>query len=58
MRLENGTVTMGRLEVYIDGEWGTVCFDGDIDQRGMAQAVCRQLGFNDHKRVNVLEEFK
>ena len=39
------TYSSGRLEIYINGEWGTVC-DGSLtfgfDEAGVA---CRQLGY-------------
>ena len=37
------TKTEGRLEICVDGSWGTVCNDG-FDTNA-AKVVCRQLGF-------------
>ena len=34
----------GRLEVFFQGRWGTVC-DDDFNNNA-ARVVCRQLGFN------------
>jgi hypothetical protein len=49
VRLADGDAVSGRVEVYHNGQWGTVCDDGwdGNSPVGLAGAdvICRQLGF-------------
>ena len=44
----------GRLEIYLQGEWGSVC--DDIFGANEAEVACRQLGFSSVERFGSLEE--
>lgn len=49
IRLADGNDQNGRLEVYANGQWGTVCDDGFRFHE--AAVACRQLGFANAKTV-------
>ena len=57
LRLAAGSVNSeGRLEIYHDGVWGTVCDDfwGDFrgDGVGNATVACRQLGYSGYETID------
>ena len=48
IRLVGPSTSKGRLEIYLNSQWGTVCNDGfgNIE----AEVVCHQLGHNGQYR--------
>ena len=53
IRLQGGIDSnLGRVEVYCNGEWGTICDDGFTSTD--AQTICKQLGYNYYYRYNHL----
>ena len=55
IRLVDGKSTnSGRLEIYLNGGWGTVCYNAALGP-GAAQAACKQLGYSDYERVDTVK---
>jgi hypothetical protein len=51
LRLTGGDGSGGRLEIFVDGEWGTICDDSFTIRE--AKVACRQLGFYDMTQVSL-----
>ena len=53
IRLQGGSYTnSGRVEVYCNGQWGTICDDGFSGTD--ARTICKQLGYNSYSSYDHL----
>ena len=56
IRLQQGNFTnRGRVEVYCNGEWGTICSDGFGPDD--ADTICKQLGYSGYITYNELNMY-
>ena len=47
IRLQGGSYSnQGRVEVYCNGQWGTICNDGFGYYDAIS--ICKQLGYHDY----------
>ena len=52
LRIVNGpTRNLGRVEVYLNGVWGTVCGAKTQFSRPSCGVICRQLGYKSWRYV-------
>ena len=52
----SGTVMYtGRLEIFLNGRWGTICREGFTN--GATQAACQQLGYKDQSTFGTVGAF-
>lgn len=60
IRLSGGEYpSLGLVEVYCNGEWGTICDDLFSDDE--ASTICAQLGYNravNYDHINLLVYYK
>ena len=53
IRLQGGNYSnQGRVEVYCNGQWGTICDNGFGSSD--AKVICKQLGYNSHSNYSHL----
>ena len=51
IRLQGGDfANQGRVEVYCNGQWGTICDNGFGSDD--ANIICKQLGYSGYARMN------
>ena len=57
VRLRGGAYpSSGKLEVYLNNQWGTVCYDELEFDISAANTACRQLGYTNSPNTNAVTD--
>ena len=49
--MKAGTSSMGTLQIFHEGEWGSVCVDSSDREKPFTEVACREMGFSGFSRL-------
>ena len=47
----SSTGSLGSLQIYHEGEWGSVCVDSPLEEQPFTEVACREMGFSGFSKL-------